>query len=102
MRFGQTSIEFHAHQFTSEGVRPSPSKVRAIKEMERPKTKEELLSFTQMIAYLSRFIENFSIRSEPLRRLTKQGHSFEWDREQQLEFADLRNAMTATPLLIPY
>ena len=100
--FGQTSIEFHGHQFTSEGLRPSPSKVRAIKEMERPKTKEELVSFIQMIAYLSRFIENFSSRSEPLRRLTKQGHSFEWNREQQLAFDDLRNAMTTTPVLIPY
>ena len=55
--FGQTSLEFHGHQFTSEGLRPSPSKVRAIQEMERPKTKEELVSFIQMIAYLSRFID---------------------------------------------
>ena len=51
--FSQTSLEFHSHQFTSEELRPSPSKVRAIKEMERPKTKEELVSFIQMIAYLS-------------------------------------------------
>ena len=79
--FGQTSIEFHGHQLTSEGLRPSPSKVTAIKEMERPKTKEEFVSFIQMVAYLSRFIENFSSRSEPLRRLTKQGHSFEWNQE---------------------
>ena len=28
--FGHTSLEFYDHQFTSEGLRPSPSKVRAI------------------------------------------------------------------------
>ena len=38
--FGQTSLEFHGHQFASEGSRPSPNKVRAIQEMERPKTNE--------------------------------------------------------------
>ena len=32
--FGQTSLEFHGHQFISEGLRPSPSKVRAIQETE--------------------------------------------------------------------
>ena len=85
--FGQTSLEFRGHQFTSEGLRPSPSKVRAIQEMERPKTKEELVSFIQMIAYLSRFIENFSSRSEPLRR-------FKWKPEQQKAFDDLKNTMT--------
>ena len=100
--FGQTSLEFHGHQFTSEGLRPSPSKVRAIQKMERPKTKEELVSFIQMIAYLSRFIENFSSRSEPLRRVTKQGETFEWKPKQQKAFDDLKNAMTTAPVLVPY
>ena len=100
--FGQTSLEFHGHQFTSKGLRPSPSKVRAIQEMERLKTKEELVSFIQMTAYLSRFIENFSSRSEPLRRMTKQGQTFEWKPEQQKAFDDLKNAMTTAPVLVPY
>ncbi|CAB3986704.1 Hypothetical predicted protein [Paramuricea clavata] len=60
--FGRTSLEFHGHYFTSEGLRPSRNKIRAIQEMERPKSKEELVSFIQVMAYLSRFIENFSSR----------------------------------------
>ena len=67
--------------------------------MERPKTKEELVSFIQMIAYRSRFIENFSSRSEPLRRMTKQGQTFEWKPEQQKAFDDLKNAMTTAPVI---
>ena len=99
--FGRTWLEFHGHYFTSEGLRPSPNKIRAIQEMERPKSKEELVSFIQMMAYLSRFIENFSTRSEPLRRITKQDHRFEWNQEQ-MAFDDLRNAMTRAPVLVPY
>ena len=100
--FGQISLEFHGRQFTSERLRPSPSKVRTIQEMEMPRTKEELVSLIQMSAYLSRFIENFSNRSEPLRRMTKQGQTFEWKPEQQMAFDDLKNAMTAAPVLVPY
>ena len=55
-----------------------------------------------MMAYLSRFIENFSSKSKPLRRLTKQGQPFEWNQEQQDAFDDLRNAITTAPVLIPY
>jgi hypothetical protein len=100
--FGRTSLEFHGHYFTSEGLRPSTNNIRAIQEMERSKSKEELVSFIQMMAYLSQFIENFSSRSEPLRRITKQGHRFEWNQEQQMAFNDLRNAMTRAPVLVPY
>ena len=100
--FGQTSLEFHGHQFTSGRLRPSPSKVRVIQELERPKTKEELLSFIQTIAYLSRFRKNFSSRSEPLKQMTKQGQTFEWKPEKQKAFDDLKNSMTTAPILVPY
>ena len=89
---GQTSMEFHGHYFTNKGLCPSLSRIKAIQDIERPKTKEELVLFIQMMAYLSRFIGNFSSRSEPLRRLTKHGQPFEWNQEQQDAFDDLRHA----------
>ena len=55
-----------------------------------------------MMAYLSRYIENFSSRCEPLRRLTKKGQPFEWKTDQQAEFDDLRKAITTAPILMPY
>ena len=30
--FGKTDIEFHGHLFTSEGLKPSPNKVKAVRE----------------------------------------------------------------------
>ena len=57
-----------------------------------------------MVAYLSncRYISNFSSRYEPLRKLTKVNAKFEWSTEQEKAFKDLKAAITAAPVLIPY
>ena len=55
-----------------------------------------------MMAYLSRYIVNFSSRCGPLRKLTKQDQKFEWNSEQQRAFGDLKDAITTAPVLIPY
>ncbi|XP_068684306.1 uncharacterized protein [Montipora foliosa] len=100
--FGKSMIDFHGHLFTAEGLKPSPSKVKAVRECSPPKSKEELVSFLQMMAYLSRYISKFSSRCEPLRRLTKKEHKFEWTEAQQKAFEDLKTAITTAPVLIPY
>ena len=95
-------MTFHGHMFTTEGLKPSPDKIRAVQECTPPKTREELVSFLQMLAYLSRYINNFSSRCEPLRRLTRNNAKFEWTNEQQTAFDDLKKAITSAPVLIPY
>ena len=69
--FGKNIIDLHGHLFTENGLKPSPNKVKAVRECKHPKSKEKLVSFLQMMAYLSRYISNFSSRSEPLRRITR-------------------------------
>ena len=100
--FGKASIDFHGHLFTQEGLKPSPTKIQAVQNCAPPASKEELVSFLQMVAYLSRYISNFSSRCEPLRKLTKVNAKFEWSTEQEKAFKDLKAAITAAPVLIPY
>ena len=100
--FGKASIDFHGHLFTQEGLKPSPAKIQAVQNCAPPASKEELVSFLQMVAYLSRYISNFSSRCEPLRKLTKVNAKFEWSTNQETAFKDLKAAITAAPVLIPY
>ena len=100
--FGKASINFHGHLFTQEGLKPSPTKIHAVQNCAPPASKEELVSFLQMVSYLSRYISNFSNRCEPLRKLTKVNAKFEWSTEQETVFKDLKAAITAAPVLIPY
>lgn len=39
-KFGVKQIEFYGYKFTKDGLKPTPKKVRAVKECERPKLKE--------------------------------------------------------------
>ena len=55
-----------------------------------------------MVAYLSRYISNFSSRCKPLWKLTKVNAKFEWSTEQEKAFKDLKAAITAAQVLIPY
>ena len=73
--FRKSTLEFHGQLFTAEGLKPSASKICAVREFQRPNTKEELISFLQMVGYLSRYIDRFSSRCEPLRR-PKRNHGY--------------------------
>ena len=64
--FRKSTLEFNGHVFTALGLKPSASKIRAVNAFQRPNTKEELISFLQMVAYLSRYINQFSSRCELL------------------------------------
>ena len=69
--FGRSTLEFHGHLFTAEGLKPTCEKVHAVNECLPPGNKAEMVSFLQIVAYLSRYIPRFSSRCEPLRKLTK-------------------------------
>ena len=59
---------------------PVESKIMAVKEMPRPRTKKEVRSFLGMVGYFRRFIPHFATKAEPLTELTKKGkpESVEW------------------------
>ena len=98
--FRKTSMTFHGHMFTADGLKPIPDKIRAVQECTPLTTREELVSFLQMVAYLSRYIHNFSSCCEPLRRLTRHNAKFKWTNEQQIAFDDLKKAITSAPVLM--
>ena len=49
--FGKHTLNFHGHLFTADGHKPSPDKIKAVQACTPPKTKVELVSFLQMLAY---------------------------------------------------
>ena len=100
--FRKSTLEFHGHLITAEVLKPSASMIRAVNALQRPNTKEELISFLQMVAYLSRYIHRFSSRCEPLRRLTKANIKFVWSPDQQKAFDEMKTTLTTAPVLISY
>ncbi|XP_046812674.1 uncharacterized protein K02A2.6-like [Lucilia cuprina] len=98
----KTEIKFIGHIFDSNGVRPDDKRVESILSMPVPQNKQELQRFLGMITYLSPFIDNLSFKNKHLRDLLKDNVIWSWNREQQVEFEDLKKVITKAPVLAYY
>ena len=55
LQYKQTEVEFFGKMYTTDGQKPSQSKVKAIQEMPPPRCKKQVQSFIGMVNYLSKF-----------------------------------------------
>ena len=69
-KFRIPEIEFFGFIFSNVGVKPSPTKVQALKEMNPPKNVAEVRSLLGMAQYSAQFIPGFSEITAPLRCMT--------------------------------
>ena len=97
-------VPFIGHVATGEGLRPDPSKVRAIHEMPPPENVAGIQRILGMSRsqYLSKFLPRLSDITKPLRDLTHQYAEWIWDKPQQSAFECLKQAVSATPVLCYY
>ena len=77
--------------FTSEGVKPDPEKVKALKHISPPKYKDELKSFICMMQSNSDFILKIAKKVAPLRTLLN-GKAFSWTHMHQKTFDNILNS----------
>ena len=95
-------VPFIGHVATGEGLRPDPSKVRAIREMPPLDNVAGIQRILGMCQYLSKFLPHLSDITKPLRDLTRQYAEWIWDEPQQSVFERLKQAVSATPVLRYY
>ena len=92
-KVNMTSIEYYGMIFSRTRVSPDPKKVQALKELPPPSNVAKLRRLIGMMNYLSRFIKDFSIISEPLRLLTMKDADWVWAFEQDTAFSSLKNLL---------
>ena len=100
--FDQRQLEFFGYVFSREGISPSPSKVRAIKQAPIPKNASEVRSFLGMLQYCGRFIPNLAKISAPLRLLTHKDVRWTWTSRQQNAFETLKDLLTTDTVMSYY
>ena len=64
-------IAFFGHIVSKEGVKPDPSKIKAIMKWEAPRNITKIRSFLGLAGYYRRFMQDFSIVTRPLTNLLK-------------------------------
>jgi len=97
--FLKTELSYLGHVVTTEGVKPDPLKVKAIKEFPTPRNTKDVKSFLGLTGYYRRFISQFSKIAKPLNELLKKGQKWRWEQEQIESFHLLQDALTREPVL---
>ena len=97
--FGVQQLKFLGHTFTENGIKPDESKVKAILEMPRLQSKQDLRRFMGMVTYLGKFLPNLSTISTPLRQLLQEDILWHWTDEHSSAIQSIKKLITQSPVL---
>lgn len=98
-KFLNREVCYLGHIITSDGVRPDPDKVKAVKLFPRPTNTKAIKQFLGLAGYYRRFISRFSSIAKPLTDLLKKNKIFVWDKPKEAAFIQLREELCKEPLL---
>jgi len=102
VRVRKQQVQYVGHIISAEGLKLDPEKVRAMKDMPPPETKEDVRRFLGSIQYLAKFLSMLAEVETPLRELTRKDVLFHWDTPQAAAFQKLKDMCCKTPALAYY
>jgi hypothetical protein len=97
--FFQKEIHYLGHIISGEGISVDPEKVKAIMEWPVLKNAHEVRSFMGLAGYYQRFVEGFSKIAKPITTLQRKGVMYEWTKECDSAFIELKRLLTSAPIL---
>ena len=92
-------VSFLGHTISRFGIRPSPDKVKAVKNWKQSQTVTQVRSFLGFFHYYRRYIRNFSVRAAPLNHLFEARQAFMWTDDCEAAFQDLKSALTGEEVM---
>jgi len=97
--FGVPSGLLLGNVVSRDGIRPNPSKVKAVLDMRPPKNVKDIQKLTGCMAALSRFISRLGEKGLPFFKLLKASEKFSWTEEVDATFTQLKTFLTSPPVL---
>ena len=101
-KFLLPSVEYLGHIISSEGLQPTPSKIKAIVEAPTPKDVTQLRSFLGLVNYYSKFLPRSSSLLAPLYQLLQKAQKWIWGEAQTKAFREAKEALTSSKVLTHY
>ena len=92
-------MNYCGHTVTADGLEVHPDKVRAVREMPVPASKEDVRRFLGIVQYLSKFLPDLSTVDAPLRDVIRHEVEFFWLDAQQKSFDKLKEMCSEAPVL---
>ncbi|KAL0445412.1 UNVERIFIED_CONTAM: hypothetical protein Slati_2263900 [Sesamum latifolium] len=98
--FGVSRGRFLRFMVTQRGIKANLEKIKAILDMRPPININEVQRLTGRIATLSRFISKSAKKGLPSFKTLRKVKNFEWIKECQQAFEDLKTYLAKLPLLV--
>ena len=76
--------------------------MKAILELKHPENQKQLKSFLGAIQYLAKFLPKLSERTERLRKLLKKDFTWNWGKQQNEDFENIKKMLTEEPCFAHY
>lgn len=86
--FGVASRKFLGFMVSQRGIEANPEKIKAILEMQSPRSVKEVQRLTGCVAALSRFVAIFIDKCQPFFKILKK--AFQWTEEAEEAFQQLK------------
>ena len=101
-KFYKKEVKFLGSMITTEGIRMDPEKVKAIIECPEPKNLKEVQAFLGFANFYQKFIQGYLKVVTPLITLIKKEQPFNWGKEQQDAFYELKKKFILAPILASF
>ena len=98
----ETEVKYFGHIVSEHGIKPSPDKIEAIKNMPAPQNVSDLRTLMGMLNYHAKFVSHLATIIKPLSDLLKQDVAWYWDTPQKNAFERAKDALTKAPALRYY
>jgi hypothetical protein len=98
--FWLTEVAFLLHIISAGGVSVDPGKVKDVLNWMPPITVSEIRSFLGLAGYYRWFIKYFSKIAKPMMKLLEKNKAFEWTKECQASFEELKKRFTSLSILV--
>ncbi|GFT59519.1 transposon Tf2-9 polyprotein [Trichonephila clavipes] len=99
LQYRVSEVKYVGHIISKSGIKPDPDHIKAIVEMPTPKSKTEVRRLLGMMNFLSKFIPNVSKVTAPLREIIHENVEFNWGKEQELSFVNIKELLAKAPIL---
>lgn len=90
---GVTSLDFLGYHITDKGISVSREKLDAIRNMQPPKSTEEVRSFLGLVNFVHRYVPDMATITHPLNLLTRKGTRFHWEAKHQCAFEEIKTIL---------
>jgi len=97
--FAHPEIECLGYWLTRNGIQPQPKKVEAIMRLKSPRNARQLRRFLGMVNFYRDMWRRRSHLIAPLTQLLGKGKKFNWGKEHQQAFEEIKSAISKETLL---